>query len=138
MNLELIIPIAAGVLLVGAWVWVAYKGAESPGATQLPPKPTCMICVQNDGDVQSEYFSDYAFGSRTYNYHLGCVVDAVCNPRKYEDYRVSYALQIVEAIATKKKAEEERKIREIQVALQRRSDCKKACKRIRDENLLSG
>lgn len=138
MSLELIIPIAFGTIFAGIWLKVLWDSAmEEPSDTQLPPKPTCMICVQKDGDVESTYACTQLYGSRTYNYHMDCVVDAVCNPRKYEGYRVDYALQIVDAIAVKRKLEEARKIKTIQQALQRKSDCKKACKKIQDGDLFS-
>jgi hypothetical protein len=134
MNLELVIPIAFGIVFGITWCWAMYRGAESPTVTQLPPRKVCMICVESHGDVQSVYhYGNY--GGREYNYHIGCIVDAVCNPSNYAGYRVEYALEIVRAMRARREEEENMKVKQFQEALKRKSECKAACKQIRDEDL---
>jgi hypothetical protein len=135
MNLELVIPIASGIVFGIIWCWAMYRGAESPRATQLPLKPACMICTKSDGEVQSVYSTVNPYHARTHNFHIGCVVHAVCNPKEYDGYRVDYALEIVRAMRARREAEENMKVKQFQEALRRKSECKAACKQIRDEDL---
>jgi len=137
MNLELMIPVGFGIILLATWIRVILGAREHPSDTQAPLKSTCIICTGRDSDVVSVYFSRHGWNSRTYNFHMDCVVDAVCNPKKYEGYRVDYAIHIVDAMALKRKLDKEGEIKRIQQALQRRANCKKACEKIKDGNLFS-
>lgn len=141
MNLELMIPVGFGIIFVATWIRVILGAREHPAKTFAPQAwhHICCICSKQDEDVDkvAKYSENgHIYIYQSFYFHMGCVVDVVCNPNRFSEHTVNYALDIVRCLEIYRKKKKEAETNKIKRRLQQISDCKKACKKVKSDSLL--